>query len=418
MSKFIIHSSRNLHGEIAVYGAKNAAMKIIAASVLIPGKVTLENVPDISDVQSIVDILAKNGAEVKRNGHTLEIDTTNLIDKSPDEKLVKRFRGSIVLIGPYLSRFKKISIPQPGGCLIGSRPISTHLEAFQKVGAKVNCSEDFNQLSLEENIGGQVVLNEASVTATENIIMSQVIGKQETLIENAATEPQIADLINFLNKAGAKISGATTRSLKIKGVDKLNPVSYTVMPDPFEAATFICMAIVVNSEIKVTHCNPNDLYPFLDVIKKMGANFELGEDYVLVQNSDDLKPAEIITDIHPGFSTDMQAPIGLVLTQAHGQSHIHEKLFENRLGYLKELVEMGAKVEFISNQEAIITGPTVLHGRRIESLDLRAGATMIMAGLAAEGQTTITNAEIVDRGYEQIETRLKRLGAKIERVNP
>lgn len=417
MSKFIIYNSKNLQGEIDVYGAKNAAMKMIAASILILGKVTLENVPDILDVQSIIDILIENGAEITRNGHILEIDTTNLLDENPDARLVKKFRGSIVLIGPYLSRFGKISIPQPGGCLIGSRPIDTHLEAFKKVGAEINCDDNFNHLNLSKNLGGQVILKEASVTATENIIMSQVIGDQETVIENAATEPQIADLIKFLNKAGAKISGATTRNLKIQGVDKLNPVSYRVMSDPFEAATFICMAIATNSEIKVIHCNPNDLYPFLDVIHKMGVKFELGQDYVLVQESENLKPAEIITDIHPGFSTDMQAPIGLVLTQAHGQSHIHEKLFENRLGYLKELVEMGAKVEFISNQEAVITGPTVLHGRRIESLDLRAGATMIMAGLAAQGQTIITNAEIVDRGYEQIETRLKRIGAKIERVD-
>lgn len=417
MSKFIIENSKNLKGEIEVYGAKNAAMKIIAASVLISGEVTLENVPDISDVQRIIDILVKNGAKISRDGHTLKIDTTNLIDKSPDEKLVKKFRGSIVLIGPYLSRFGRISIPQPGGCLIGSRPIDTHLKAFEKVGAEVSCQDNFNHLSLGKNIGGEVVLKEASVTATENIIMSQVIGPQETLIKNAATEPQIADLINFLNKAGAKISGANTRTIKIQGVDKLNPISYRVMPDPFEAATFVCMAVVTNSEIKITNCNPNDLYPFLNVIKEIGVKFELGENYVLVQNSQNLKSAKITTDIHPGFSTDMQASIGLILTQANGESYIHEKLFENRLGYLKELVEMGAKVEFISNQEAVITGPTLLHGRHIESLDLRAGATMILAGLAAVGQTIISDAEIVDRGYEKIETRLKRIGAKIERVD-
>lgn len=417
MSKFIIQGSKNLQGEIEVYGAKNAAMKMISASILILGKVTLENVPDISDVQRIIDILVKNGAEISRKDHTLEIDTTNLIDKNPDAVLVKKFRGSIVLIGPYLSRFGKISIPQPGGCQIGSRPISTHLEAFKKVGAEVKYNDNFNHLKISKNLGGLIILEEASVTATENIIMSQVIGGQQTVIENAATEPQIADLINFLNKAGAKISGAGTRTIKIQGVDRLNPVSYIVMPDPFEAATFICMAIATNSKIKVSHCKTNDLYPFLDIIKEMGVKFELGEDYVLILSSENLKPAEITTDIHPGFSTDMQAPIGLVLTQAHGESQIKEKLFENRLGYLKELVDMGAKVEFLSNQEAVITGPTVLQGRRIESLDLRAGATMIMAGLAAEGQTIITNAEIVDRGYEQIETRLRRIGAKIERVD-
>jgi len=416
MAKFKIIPSNNLSGTIEVYGAKNAAMKMIAASVLIQGKVVLENVPEIVDVQRLIEILIKNGAQITRHNHTLTIDTTNLSNDNPDRTLVKRFRGSIVLVGPYLSRFGKIGIPQPGGCVIGSRSIDTHLEAFKKIGAKVTNANDFNELVLEKNLGGKVELKEASVTATENIIMSQVLGNQETIIKNAATEPQIADLANFLNKAGAKITGAGEKTIRIEGVDTLNPITYAVMPDPFEACTFICLAIATNSEIKITNCIPKDLFPFLDVIRNMGVQLEQGENYILVKKSPNLKPVDITTGIHPGFSTDMQAPMGLVLTQAHGKSKIKETLFENRLGYLKELVEMGAQVEFLNNREAIITGPTRLRGRRIDSLDLRAGATLLIAGLIADTPTEINNAENIDRGYERIEERLAKIGAKIQRV--
>ncbi|AKM82771.1 TPA: UDP-N-acetylglucosamine 1-carboxyvinyltransferase [Candidatus Berkelbacteria bacterium] len=417
MSKFIINQSKNLMGEIKVMGAKNAALKMIAASVLIPDKITLNNVPDIVDIQNLLNILTENGAVIKRIDHTLEIDTKNLSDQNPNPKLVKKMRGSIVLIGPYLSRFGKISIPQPGGCLIGARPIDTHLKAFEDVGANITCNNEFNHLELKENMGGDVKLAEASVTATENIIMSQVIGTQKTVISNAATEPQIVDLANFLIKAGAEIYGAGTRTIEIKGVEKLHSLEYNVMPDPFETSTFVCLAVVTDSELKITSCEPNHMYPFLDIIKEIGVNFEIGDDFIFVRKlRGKLKPTKIVADIHPGFSTDMQAPIGLVLTQADGESYIYEKLFENRLGYLNELKKMGAKVEIVNSHEAKIFGPTPLHGAKIDTLDLRAGATVVLAGLAADGETEISNIEIIDRGYEKIEERLKALGAQIERV--
>lgn len=416
MSKFIIHESKNLHGEIAVMGAKNAAMKMIAACILIPGKVVLENVPDISDVDKLVEILKEDGAQIERLSHTLTLDTTNMRGNDPNPLLVKKFRGSIVLIGPYLARFGKISLPQPGGCNLGTRSIDTHLRAFENIGTKTTCDDKMNHLKLDNNLGGEITLEEASVTGTENIIMSQVLGKQETIIRNTATEPQITDLINFLNNAGAKITGAGTRTLTIKGVEKLHETTYRVMPDPFETATFICLAIVTQSELKIINCNPIDMYPFLDKIKEIGVDLELGDDYILVKKSDSLKPTDIVADIHPGFSTDMLSPMGLVLTKATGISHINEKLFENRLGYLKELQKMGANVKILNEHEAEITGPTPLEGAQIESLDLRAGATVILAGLAASGTTEILNAEIVYRGYENIDERLRQLGADIERV--
>lgn len=416
MAKFIIEGQQNLEGSIEVLGAKNAAMKMIAASVLIKDKVILENVPDILDVQVIIDILKQNGAEITRNGHTLNIDTTNLTDTNPDPQLVTKMRGSIVLVGPYLARFKHIQFPKPGGCAIGARPIDAHLNALKVIGAKVHFADNLFRVDLEQNIGGIVNLTEASVTATENIIMSQVLGDKETVVTNAATEPQISDLVNFLNSAGAKITGAGTRTIKIKPVDNLVGTKYQCMPDPFESCTFVCMAIVTKSLLKITNCRPDDMYPFLDIIKKIGVDFNTGSDYIQITRINDLKPVNLETDIHPGFSTDMQAPMGLVLTQANGQSSIYEKLFENRLGYLKELVQMGAKVDFINNRHAVIYGPTKLHGCQIESLDLRAGATLLVAGLIAEGTTEIDHAENIDRGYEKIEERLKTIGAKIKRV--
>lgn len=417
MAQFKIHGPNTLSGEIPVYGAKNAAMKMIAACVLIQDQVVLENVPDILDIENIVKILSQNGAKILRQNQTLKIDTSGLKDILPDPTLVKKMRGAIVLVGPYLSRFGHITIPQPGGCAIGARPIDTHLKAFESIGTEIVCEKENYSFTLEQNQGGQVDLIEASVTATENIIMSQVIGSAKTVIKNAATEPQIIDLANFLNLAGAKISGAGTREIVIEGVQKLNGLKFKVMPDPFEAATFVCMAIVTKSEIKITNCRPDQMYPFLDVIRKMGAIIEEGKDYLLVKKTPPLKPIEIKTDIHPGFSTDMQAPLGLVMTQAQGESQITEKLFENRLNYLKQLVEMGARAEILNAHEAKIFGPCKLRGAHIESLDLRAGATLVLAGLIAEGETIIENAEIIDRGYEKIEKRLQQIGAKIERIS-
>lgn len=416
MAKFIINESKNLKGEIKVKGAKNAAMKMIAGTVLIKAKVTLENVPDIADVQKLIEILTQNGAEIERNGSTLVINTTNLLGHDPNPKLVKKFRGSIVLIGPYLARFGHITIPQPGGCNLGARPIDTHIEAFKKIGAEIRSESNLNHFKIDKNLGGEISLTEASVTATENMILSQVLGTQKSIIKNCATEPQIKDLADFLNQAGAKIHGAGSRNITIEGVDELNEVTYRVMPDPFETSTFICLAIVTQSELKITDCRPYDMHPFLDKIKEIGVQFEIGDDYILVYKARNLKPTEIVADIHPAFSTDMQAPMGLVLTQAEGVSQITEKLFENRLGYLLELEKMGAKIKILNDHQAKIYGPTPLHGAKIESLDLRAGATMILAGLTATGETMISNAEIVDRGYERIDERLKNIGAKIERI--
>ena len=425
MSKFQIQGPNRLSGEISVLGAKNVALKLIAATVLIKAKVTLTNMPEILDIQNMLEILEKNGANIKKNGHTITIDTTNLTDADPDSELMEKLRASIVYIGPYLARFGQVNVPRPGGCSIGSRSIEVHLDGFHQMGVEIVHRKDVNDeksidhlyhLSCHDLYGQNINLTKASCTATENIIMASVLIPGKTVINNAAREPQINDLANFLNSAGASITGAGTSEIEIIGTESLHGLEYEIMPDPIEAGTFVCLALATGSEIKVTNCKPDHLRPFLDKISEIGAEFEVGEDYILVKPSVNLQPTNFETKVFPGFPTDLQAPMGLVLTQAKGESQIKESLFENRLGYLMELEKMGAKIKIKNNQEASIYGPTKLHGAEIASLDLRAGATVLLAGLAATGMTIIDNAEMIDRGYEKIEERLAKLGANIKRI--
>lgn len=417
MSKFIIDGPNYLKGEIAVSGAKNAALKMIAACVLIQDQVILKNVPDILDIQTIIDILVKNGAEISRDKNTLTINTSILNDNDPDTNLVKKIRGSIVLIGPYLSRFKKINIPNPGGCVIGSRPINTQLDALEQLEVRISHENGMFQLDGSQMVAGEVELREASVSATEIAILSSVMLDGQTVIKNAACEPEIMDQADFLNKCGAKISGAGTKNIIIDGVGLLHGQTHAVIPDRIETATYACLAIVTKSQLKITHCRPDHLKSFLDKISQMGVKLKTGLDYIDILHSDNLKAVDITTAVYPDFATDIQAPMGLVLTQADGKSRITEKLFENRLGYLNELQKMGADIKILNNHEAVISGPTKLHGAKLESLDLRAGATMILAGAAAEGKTEIDEAQIIDRGYEKIEEKLVKIGVNIQRIS-
>ena len=422
MSKFEIQGSAKLNGEIEVLGAKNVALKLIAASILIPEPVILRNMPDIIDVQNMLEILRKAGAKVHHDDHWVEIDTTDLEQGDPDPILMEKLRASVVLIGPYLARFGQVNVPRPGGCSIGSRSIEVHLEAFSQMGVKITHKkggDTFDNLYhlKTDGLESQIVnLKEASCTATENIMMAAVTAQGKTVINNAAREPQIEDLANFLNQAGASITGAGTPTIEIIGTEKLHGLEYTIMPDPIEAGTFACLAVATGSVIKISKCRPGHLRPFLNKLSEIGVNFEVGEDYIKIEETREIKATNLETDVYPGFPTDLQAPMGLVLTQAHGDSLIYEKLFENRLGYLNELTKMGAEVELLDSHHAKVHGPTKLHGSNIASLDLRAGATVLLAGLAAEGETIIDNAEIIDRGYENIENRLSKLGAKIKRL--
>lgn len=415
-AKFIIHGLNPLGGEIEVYGSKNTAIKIIAASVLIPGQVILNNVPDILDVQKMISILEKMGGIFSRQDHQLTLDLTDLRPIDPDPDLVRQMRASIVLVGPLLARFGKVSIPHPGGCLIGPRPIDRHLKAFRDLGAEIienqhNCQFKFSQSPQAK----KVIFNKISVTASENVIIFAAFQKQKTIIENAAIEPEVIDLIEFLKLAGAKIQ-VLGRRIEILGTQQLKPLNYKIIPDRIEAATFAIMAAASRGNLNIKHLNPDHLTSLLSKFQAMGIKFEKGKDFLYIKNSPKILATNIFTAEYPGFPTDIQSPMGLLLTQAEGKSRLKENIFENRLGYLLELQKMGAKIKIINSKEAIIFGPTPLHGAKINSLDLRAGATLIIGGLIAKGKTEILQAENIDRGYEKIEERLKKIGARIERV--
>ena len=422
MAKFKITGGRSLSGEIEVKGAKNAALKMIAASILAKGKSVIRNVPDILDIQKMLNLVEGLGATVMFKNGILEIDTTNINSYSPDENLVKHFRGSIVLVGPLLGRFGQLRIAQPGGCLIGARPIDTHLNALKQLGIKYKVENDSYLINLENTPQGNVtvVLDEMSVTATENVIMSSVLGKNTIHLRLAACEPEIGELIDFLNKMGAKISGRDTHFITIQGVDSLKPVDFTVIPDRIEAATLAIIGILTKGIITIKNIIPEHLDIFLEKLKAANANFDLirqgNRADLVIKRSTHLKSVNIDTRTYPGFPTDLQPPFGVLLTQSEGLGRIFETLYEGRFNYLKELASMGASVSIQSPHIFLISGPTPLYGKDIRSLDIRGGAAVLIAALIADGTTTIDNIELIDRGYEKIDERLNKLGAKIERV--
>ena len=415
MAKFEILGNNQLSGTLAVLGAKNAAMKMIAASILINGKVILTNVPDILDIENLCQILKGLGAKISRDAHQLEIETNNLTNVNPDTGLVGKIRASVVLVGPLLARFGRVEISHPGGDKIGSRPINLHLQAFRDIGVEVTEEPNHYLFKKKGPIGNEVFFRKISVTATENILLFACSQDHEIVINNAAIEPEIIDLCEFLRKAGVNIE-IDGRRISIRGKNYLDGLSHQVIPDRIEAGTFIVLAAASGSQLKITHLNPKHLFAFLNKLKEIGVKFDVGRDFIYIKDSSALNAAEIVTAEYPGFSTDWQPPIGLLLTQANGKSHIQENIFENRLGYLRELQAMGAKVKLINNSQAEIVGPAELQGATIKSLDIRAGATLLIAGLIAQGKTIINQAEYIDRGYEKIEERLFKIGAKILRV--
>ena len=380
------------------------------------GKAILHNVPDITDIEKLALILKKMGAKITRDSHTLEIDTTNLKAEDPDPDLVRSIRASIILVGPLLARFGKVKIPHPGGCVIGSRPIDLHLKAFRDLGAEVKESPDTYEFKINRVSANKVDFAKISVGATENIIMFASFFSRTIILNNCAIEPGIIDLIGFLNRAGAIIK-VNDRTIEINGSDELQPVEYTVIPDRIEAGTFAILAATTQSTLEINHVNVSHITALLEKFKEIGVKFEIGQDKLYIRKSTRLKATSIRTAVYPGFATDLQSPMGVLLTQAEGKSRIQENIFENRLGYLEELKKMGARINILNKHEAEIIGPTELKGAKIESLDLRAGATLIIAGLTGNGITEIHAAETIDRGYEKIEERLAKVGAKITRVN-
>jgi len=423
MSKFIIKGPCKLHGSIIPSGAKNAALKMLAATILTREKCVLNNCPRISDIETMIKILESIGAKTKWTGnHRLEIDPAKINSYKPDFELVKKMRASIVLAGPLLGRFGRAEIAEPGGCVIGARPTHEHWEALSSFGVKVTHKKFSTLLETKKLTGTKIITIGLSVTATENAIMSAVLATGQTQIRVAATEPEVQDLVKMLKKMGAKIKGETTHFIEITGVKKLKGVFHTILPDRIEAMTFAIAGIITHSNITIKKIIPDHLDIIFDRFNKAGINYKLinpdGRYADLkISPSNNLHPIKIDPRPYPGYPTDLQAQTGVLMTQLPRTSKIFETIYDDRLKYTSELIKMGAQIRIIDKHTAEITGPTKLHGAKITSFDLRAGATLILAGLIAHGTTEIDNIGTIDRGYENIEGKLRKLGADIRRVN-
>jgi len=414
--KFIIEGGKDLEGEVEIRGSKNAAGALIAATLLTKEECVLDNIPLVSDILNLLSILKEMGAKIEWLGERqVRVSTEEIDPEKIDFKKVSKSRVSVLLIGPLLTRFKKFKISRPGGDRIGLRPINVHLNAFQKLGVVVKEEGDFYYFKRENLTGGEVILPEFSVTATENLVMLASSLREPVIIKLAACEPQVQDLIEMLRKMGAKIQWLQPHTLKIEGREQLKGVEHKVIPDPIEAGTFLTIGAAVGKRVLVRNIHPSHLDSFLLKLEDIGVQFTKNKDSIEVRKGENLKPARIQALPYPGFPTDLLPLVVPLLTQAEGRSLIHDPLYENRLNYVHQLRKMGGDIEIVDPHRAFIFGKSSLRGVTIESWDIRAGAALVVAALIAEGKTVLENIEQIDRGYEKIEERLQKLGAEIKR---
>ncbi len=407
-----IEGNRELNGTIRISGAKNATVALIPAAILTDEEATICNIPEITDTEALCDILKELNVDVKRASESIIINPKNMQNIEIDEKYSKKLRASYYFMGALLGKYKKAVLYFPGGCSIGARPIDLHLKGFEALGATVTNEKNKYMVEAKELKGANIYLDIASVGATINIMLAAVKAKGTTVIDNAAKEPEIVNVATFLNNMGARISGAGTSTIKIEGVDYLHQCFHEVIPDRIEAGTYIIIGALCGKNIKVDNIIPEHIDSLLSKLEEIGTDVEVGTDYVLISKADHYKPTNIKTLVYPGFPTDLQQPFSVLLTQCEGKSKVTETIFENRFMHIPYLKDLGADVT-VKNQTATIIGPSKLKGTSVVATDLRAGASMVAAGLLAEGKTTITNAEHILRGYEQIVEKLTGVGAKI-----
>ena len=419
MAIYEIIGGTRLSGEVTISGAKNAAVAILPAAILVGGKCRVENVPDISDVRILLDILRSMGVGINQpEPNVVELDTTELTCLEAPAELVRKMRASYYLMGALLSRYHKAKVALPGGCNFASRPIDQHLKGFRLLGANVEDTSEYVSLTEGEFglAGNRISLDVVSVGATMNIIMAATLLPGQTVIENAAKEPHIVDLANFLNTMGARITGAGTDTVKIRGVERLQGGTYTIIPDQIEAGTYLAAVAAVGGDVMVKNVIPKHMDCIPSKLADMGARITNFDDAIRVQSTGKLHDATVKTRPYPGFPTDMQAQICVCMTLAKGVSKLTESVYETRFfGYCTELQNMGADI-IINGKSAIVTGREKLHGAEVSARDLRAGAALIIAGLAAEGTTRVRNIHYVERGYENIIQKLTALGANIRRI--
>lgn len=435
MEKFVIRGGITPKGTIKIMGAKNVAFPILAATLLTKEPCFIDNIPLIEDVYRMIEILEGLGAEVSWvEKRKIMVKCENIDPLKISREIVVRFRGSILILGALLARFKEIDFPSPGGCLIGARPIDTHLDAFRQLGFEISVSgknysfarsKDFKPeeqevisvSKLENKSAAEVIFKEISVTATENILLFSSLCENNTVLRLADTDYQVGELVKVLRIMGVEVSGGETHMLSMTGKKELKGFEYTIISDPIETGTFVAMALATGGDVTIENAELSHLTLFLKRLKDFGARFEiLSKDSIRVKPSKSMKMDKIQSLPYPGIHTDLQPELGVLATQAIGPTLIHDPLYEGRLKYLEELNKMGANIIYCDPHRAIVIGPTKLFGIKIPSPDLRAGAALIIAGLVAEGETIIDNIYQIDRGYEKIEERLAELGLDIKRI--
>lgn len=417
MDKFILKGGKTLRGEVNISSAKNSVLPILAATILSGGQCTLKNAPMLEDVYVLCDVLRSLYADVDidSKSNIVTINTSRLNDSNVDHELVRKMRASFLIMGAMIGRFGRFKISLPGGCNIGSRPIDLHLKGLSALGADITMGHGYVEATARKLIGKKIYLDFPSVGATENIMMAAVLAEGETIIENAAEEPEIVDLATFLRKMGADIQGEGTDTIIIKGVDALDGVSHTPIFDRIEAGTFMIAAAITKSRIKINNIDEECLKPVIAKLKEMGVAIECDSNSLIVDGNSILKPIDIKTMPYPGFPTDMQSQMMSLLSTVKGTSLITETIFENRFMQVGELIRMGANIK-IDGRCAVIEGVDILTGAEIKATDLRAGAALVLAGLCAKGETIVSDIFHIDRGYVSIEKKLRELGADIERI--
>ncbi len=416
MSSYIIEGGHKLEGTVKISGSKNAALPILAATVLNVGKTTLYNVPNIQDTQMMFKILETLGGKVEKKNNKIIIDTSKINKFEIPEELMHKMRSSVILAGALLGRYKKAIFSYPGGCDIGSRPIDLHLRSFEKLG--INVVQNYGNIICDaEKIKGEKIdLDFPSVGATENAILASVLAEGTTTITNAAREPEIIDLQNFLNKMGAKIIGAGTNEIQITGVKKLKDISYNIMPDRIETGTFLCLAVATKGNLILENTNAEYITPIITKLQEAECKIEIEKNKIKINSNKKIKALDIKTMPYPGFPTDMQSVFAAMLTTAKGTSIIVENIFENRFKYTQELNKMGAKIT-VEGKSAIIRGVRKLYGANVKATDLRGGAALVLAGLSAKGITKVENIEYILRGYENFDKKLRNINANIQMIN-
>jgi UDP-N-acetylglucosamine 1-carboxyvinyltransferase len=419
MDKLVIRGGMPLLGTVRVSGAKNAALPCMAAALLTDEPVILENIPQVRDIQTTRNLLAAMGAEVElgygRAQHRTTIHCKNLATPEASYELVKTMRASTLVLGPLVARCGRARVSLPGGCAIGQRPIDLHIKGLELLGAKITQEHGYVEATAERLRGAEIVFDKITVTGTEDLLMAATLAEGETILQNAAREPEVADLADLLNKMGARIEGAGTATIRVKGVSKLKGAKHRIIPDRIEAGTFLIAGALTGGDLNISGCDPAHLTAVLAKLKDAGVKTKSTADSVRVMGDNPFTASDVITEEYPGFPTDMQAQFMALATQAEGTSIITENIFENRFMHAQELVRMGANIK-IEGRRAVVVGRTPLSAAAVLASDLRASASLVLAALVADGETIIDRVYHIDRGYEKIEEKLKAVGAQIKRI--